>query len=64
MKRSCGFEPEETVRFPCPVCGEAHPEHLICNRMGRVLGCSECLTEELPERYYETAYPISAFLRQ
>ena len=47
------FEPDEIIRWPCPVCGEGHPAHLISNRLGQILGCSECLCEELPEYYYE-----------
>ena len=50
------YEPEEVIRWPCPICGERHPDHLISNRLGQILGCNECLCEELPESYYEALY--------
>lgn len=45
--------PPETAAYPCPVCGEEHPEYLLRNRTGAVLGCCECLAEDPPEHYYE-----------
>ena len=53
MKILYPYEPEERVRFPCPICGEEHPEHFLRDRFGHLLGCNECLCEELPEHYYE-----------
>ena len=45
--------PPETAAYPCPVCGKEHPEYLLRNRTGAVLGCCECLAEDPPEHYYE-----------
>ena len=56
IPKASSFEPEEIIRWPCPVCGEAHPDHFILNRLGHLLGCSECLCAELPESYYEALY--------
>ena len=47
------YEPEDRIKWPCPICGEEHPDHFIRDRTGQLLGCNECLCEELPEQYYE-----------
>ena len=46
------LEPQDSARFPCPVCGERHPVWMVRDRLRRVLGCNECLQVVEPEEVW------------
>ena len=45
--------PNADIRYPCPVCGEEHPDTIYVDRIGTAIGCNECLDAMEPEHYHE-----------